>query len=107
MSERYNEFKALGADVIAVSRDPLDKATDFLLRREVPFTCLMDHDRSMFDVFGVPSTVISLGQRPATFVIDSQGGVAYADVGRQQWDIPTVESLLEVCRNLNGQAETH
>ena len=101
MSERYEEFRALGAEIIAVSRDPLDKATDFLLRREVPFKCLMDPDQGMFDAYGVPSTFISLGQRPATFVIDSQGRIAYTDVGKQQWDIPPVDSLLEVCRRLS------
>ena len=90
---------------MAVSRDPLDKATDFLLRREVPFTCLIDSDHAVFDAYGVPSTFISLGQRPATFVIDSQGSVAYTDVGRQLWDIPAVDSLLEVCRRLNGEAK--
>ena len=105
MSERYEEFKALGAEIIAVSRDPLDKTTDFLLRREVPFTCLIDPDHGMFDAYGVPSTFISLGQRPGTVIIDSQGCIAYTDVGRQQWDIPTVDRLLDVCRRLSDDAK--
>ncbi len=105
MSEQYGEFKASGAEIIVVSKDPLDKATDFLLRREVPFTCLMDPDHGMFEAYGVPSTIISLGQRPASFVIDSQGCIAYHNVGRQQWDIPAVVSLLEVCRRLSGDGK--
>ena len=68
------------------------------------FTCLVDPDRGMYAAYGVPSKAMSLGQRPATFIIDVRGYVAYADVGRQQWDIPDVDTLLDVCRSLSGHA---
>ena len=39
---------------------------------------------------------MSLGQRPALFVIDRDGIVRFDTVGTQQWQIPTNQQVLRV-----------
>jgi hypothetical protein len=39
---------------------------------------------------------LSLGQRPALFVIDQDGIVRFDTVGTQQWQIPTNQQVLQV-----------
>ena len=39
--------------------------------------------------------MISLGQRPALFIVDAEGTVRFAHLGFQQWEIPTIDETLE------------
>jgi hypothetical protein len=45
-------------------------------------------------MYDVKSAMISLGQRPGLFIVDSAGIVRYAYLGFQQWEIPTVDATL-------------
>ena len=49
---------------------------------------LVDEDHAVFDAYDVTSRLISLGQRPALFVIDADGVVRFERVGTQQYNIP-------------------
>jgi hypothetical protein len=48
----------------------------------------------------VISTILSLGQRPALFVVDAEGIVRFDSIGGQQWEIPTNENVLSVLASL-------
>lgn len=48
----------------------------------------------MFRQYDVKSAMISLGQRPGLFIIDREGIVAYAYLGFQQWEIPSIDDTL-------------
>jgi hypothetical protein len=43
---------------------------------------------------------MSLGQRPALFVIDTDGVVRFDSIGGQQWEIPTNKNVLGVLATL-------
>jgi hypothetical protein len=43
---------------------------------------------------------MSLGQRPAVFVVDRDGTVRFDSIGTQQWEIPTNDAVLEVLASL-------
>jgi hypothetical protein len=43
---------------------------------------------------------MSLGQRPAVFVIDRDGVVRFDSVGVQQWQIPSNDSVFAVLASL-------
>jgi hypothetical protein len=49
-----------------------------------------------------PRRAMSLGQRPALFVIDRSGVVRFDTVGTQQWQIPTNQQVLKVLGSLTG-----
>jgi hypothetical protein len=41
----------------------------------------------VFDAYDVTSRLISLGQQPALFIVDTEGTVRFDAVGNQQWDL--------------------
>lgn len=94
MRDRYGEFEERGAQVIAIAPDTVENASNYFHLHEMPFTCLPDPDRAVYRLYDVKSAMISLGQRPGLFVIDKEGVVQYAHLGRQQWEIPTVDETL-------------
>lgn len=66
----------------------------------IPFPCLVDPEHSVYNQYEVRSKLLSLGQRPALFIIDREGVVRYAYLGWQQWEIPRNETVLEMCRSI-------
>ena len=95
MRDRYSEFQERGAQVIAIAPDTLDNARRYFETNDIPFPCLPDPDREVFRLYDVRSALVSLGQRPALFIIDKDGIVRYAYLGWQQWEIPSVDETLE------------
>jgi peroxiredoxin len=94
LRDRYGEFQAKNAEVIAVAVDSVEHAGRYFERNEIPFPCLADPDRKVFRQYDVKSAMVSLGQRPGQFIIDSKGIVRYAHLGFQQWEIPPVDDTL-------------
>jgi peroxiredoxin Q/BCP len=94
LRDRYAEFADRGAEVLAVAADTPDNARDFFQSHQLPFPCLPDPGRDVYKLYGVESNVFSLGQRPGLFVIDAEGIVQFAYVGRQQWEIPSIDATL-------------
>jgi hypothetical protein len=43
---------------------------------------------------------MSLGQRPALFVVDREGVVRFDSIGTQQWQIPSNDNVLAVVASL-------
>jgi peroxiredoxin Q/BCP len=95
LRDRYSEFQEHGAQVIAIAPDSLDNARRYFETNDIPFPCLPDPDREVFRLYDVRSALVSLGQRPALFIIDKGGIVRYAYLGWQQWEIPAVDETLE------------
>jgi len=94
LRDRFEEFEKRGAQVLAIAPDTLENARDFFQSHDIPFPCLPDRDRTVFRQYDVKSAMISLGQRPGLFIIDKEGVVRYAQLGWQQWEIPSVDETL-------------
>ena len=101
MTEQYSRFTDAGAEVIAVVHDSATNARAFFERHPIPFPCLLDPDRRVYNRYPVESKAVSLGQRPALFVIDRDGIVRYAHIGWQQWQIPRNDDILQLCHSLS------
>ncbi len=101
MRDRIGEFEERGAQVIAIAPDTLERAHSYFQRNDIPFLCLADPDRVVFRQYDVKSAMISVGQRPGVFIIDSDGVVRYAYLGFQQWEIPSVDDTLAELDRLN------
>ena len=102
MRDDQERFEELGAAVVAVSAESVKAAGSYLDRHPLPFPIVVDADHEMFDAYDVTSRALSLGQRPAVFVIDGDGVVRFDSIGTQQWQIPTNEAVLEVLRGLDA-----
>jgi peroxiredoxin len=100
LREDNERFSELGARVLAVAPDGVDAVVRFTKDNSFPFRIVSDADHSAFDAYDVASRAFSLGQRPAVFVIDTDGTVRFDSVGTQQWQIPTNDAVLDVVRGL-------
>jgi peroxiredoxin len=83
LRDDYERFTALGAEVLAISAEPPQRSEAYLRSHPLPYP-----------------TLISLGQRPGLFVIDSEGVVRFEEVGAQQYNIPPNEKVLGVLESL-------
>lgn len=101
MRDEFDAFQTRGAQVVCVAPHGVDDAREIKERDTLPFTVLADEDRAVFRAYDVASTMLSLGQRPAVFVVDAQGDVRFAYVGSQQWDIPKNAQVLECLDTLS------
>ncbi len=102
MTERYDDLVDTGAEVLAIAPAGLEKTASFARSHGVPFPCLADPDHQAYASYDVESTVASLGQRPALFVVDRDGLVRYAHIGWQQWEIPSIDEVVALCQELGA-----
>jgi peroxiredoxin len=100
LRDDIERFATAGAQVVAVAPDTADGVAKFVDGNPYPFPLLPDADHVVFDAYDVVSTLMSLGQRPALFVVDQAGVVRFDSIGTQQWQIPSNENVLAVVSSL-------
>ena len=100
MRDDINRFDQAGAKVIAIAPDTSEGVSRFVRDKDYPFALLADTDHVVFDAYDVANKLMSLGQRPALFVIDRDGIVRFDSVGTQQWQIPSNDNVLTVLSSL-------
>ena len=100
MRDDHDRFAEFGARILAIAPESVASTNRYLERNPMPFPLLPDPEHQVFDQYDVISTMMSLGQRPALFVLDAAGVVRYNQVGVQQWQIPPNEEILGVLRAL-------
>jgi peroxiredoxin len=100
LREDIQKFNDAGARVVTVAPDTADGVARFVRNNEYPFPLLADVKHEVFDAYDVVNTLMSLGQRPALFVIDREGVVRFDSIGTQQWQIPTNDNVLKVVAGL-------
>jgi thioredoxin-dependent peroxiredoxin len=100
LRDDYERFTAVGAEVLAISAETPERSEAYLRSHPLPYPTLVDDDHAVFDAYDVTSRLISLGQRPALFVIDAEGVVRFEEVGAQQYNIPPNEKVLRVLESL-------
>jgi peroxiredoxin len=127
LGEAHDEFRKAGADVVAIFQYRADPTFHFCRKRGVPFDCLGDPEREGYHAVGLErgsaKEVIGpqliggwlraarhgampgvpkgdTAQRPGTFVVDTDGKVAFAHYNKDSGDNPDTSELLEVVRGL-------
>jgi peroxiredoxin Q/BCP len=100
LRDDHERFQAAGAEVLAISAEPADASEAYLRAHPLPFPTLIDDRHRVFDAYDVTSRMMSLGQRPAVFVIDQAGIVRFDEIGAQQWNIPSNRTVFGVLDSL-------
>ena len=100
MRDDIDRFATAGAQVVAIAPDTAEGVAKFVDGNQYPFPLLPDADHVVFDAYDVVSTLMSLGQRPALFVVDQAGVVRFDSIGTQQWQIPSNDNVLAVVSSL-------
>ena len=103
MTQQYSRISEKGAEVLAIVRSSMAAASEYFQVQHIPFPCLVDYDRKVYELYWVQSKLVSLGQRPALFIIDPQGIVQFAQIGWQQWQIPAADEVLRRLDSLSGE----
>ena len=86
--------------MVAIAPESGDGVVRFVRDNDYPFPLLADPDHQVFDAYDVVNKLMSLGQRPAVFVIDRNGIVRFDSIGTQQWQIATKDKVLAVLSSL-------
>jgi peroxiredoxin Q/BCP len=71
--DQYEDFKALGAEVIGISSDNVASHQQFAKKYQLPFTLVTDPDKKIKKLFGVPSAMLGLLPGRVTYVADKNG----------------------------------
>ena len=71
--DQYEDFTALGAEVIGVSSDNETSHKKFASRYKLPFILLADGNKKLRRLFGVPNDLLGLLPGRVTYVIDKEG----------------------------------
>ena len=121
MRRRYDEFRARGAEVLAIGFDPLERAERYAREEGLSFPLLVDPERRVYRAYGLEQgalwrfllPAVPLGylrliaagrrvQRPqegplqlgGDFVVDPAGRLALVHPSKGPTDRPTVAELL-------------
>ena len=83
-SSLYNDFKALGYEIVGISRDSVASHQKFVCKLDIPFALLSDPDETVCQQFGVMKEKNMYGKKVwgierSTFVLDKQGKIV------QEW----------------------
>lgn len=71
--DKYQDFKDLGAEVIAISSDSEASHQKFMNEYNLPFIFLSDKNKEARKAFGVQSSLLGLVPGRETFVFDKKG----------------------------------
>ena len=71
--DRYEDFKALGAEVIGISSDSEKMHQKFAKTYNLPFILLSDHKKKVRKQFGVPNSLLGLLPGRETYVFNKEG----------------------------------
>jgi peroxiredoxin Q/BCP len=70
------EFTAVGAQIVGISKDEIDKQASWAERRGFDYPLLSDPDRSVADAFGVKGGLLGISPvKRSTFVIGTDGRI--------------------------------
>lgn len=94
MRQDYDQFQQREAEILAIAPDTLGNTRDYFQRHQLPFPGLVDDLHAVYDLYDVQNRILSLGQRPALFLVDKQGIMRSAYLGTQQWEIPSNAEVL-------------
>ena len=77
-SALYNDFKALGYEIVGISRDSVASHQKFVCKLNIPFPLLSDTDETVCQQFGVMKEKNMYGKKVwgierSTFVLNQQG----------------------------------
>jgi peroxiredoxin len=130
LGEAHEEIRTAGGDVVAIFQYRAEPTYHFCRKRKVPFDCLGDPEREGYHAVGLERGSVGeymgpqlakgfvraarhgafagvpkgdVAQRPGTFVVATDGTVAFAHYHKDSSDNPDTEELLKVVRGLGAR----
>jgi peroxiredoxin Q/BCP len=96
LAEDYDKIKQAGAELVAISVDNQSYAWSMGQTTNAKFEILSDTDHKVIEEYGVFNSHEHGGiAYPSTFVLDKQGVIRFAYVGKNPTDRPPDTSILD------------
>ena len=112
IAERDDEFTALGATVVSILPESVERARSWQESYDLPFPLLADPDTAVSDAydqpvrFGVLGSLHDLvGRMPVAMIVDTSGDeaeIVFTYEGRMPADRPEIDDLLDRLRALSA-----
>ena len=100
MQTGYEDIRAEGAELIAISADPLTVVDSTQQKLEITYPLLSDENREMVIAYNVLDPSNTDIARPATYIIDSNGRVAWKFLDVQTGGRLGPDEILTALKNL-------
>jgi len=114
VQKRYREIQEKNGEVVAIFPGKPEHLQPYYLQRKIPFPILANENRTAIDAYGVRNTWALFHRgipHPATYVIDCNGVVRFADVRRQHFFrvpvgalVAKVDELSPICSTAGVEA---
>ena len=100
----YSDMRAQGAELLAISVDSAADARRMATHVEASFPVLYDENRSVLATYGLTEALSDGGFSSATFILDRNRNLTLDPVGSTPANRLPGETIVEVLRQLNGNA---
>lgn len=104
MRDRYNDFLARGAEILAVGPDDAQAFKKYWAKENIPFVGLPDPDHTVAKRYRQEVNIFKLGRMPLNCIVDANGRIRYIHYGSSMSDIPDNETFLSVIDCLNDSS---
>jgi peroxiredoxin Q/BCP len=104
MRDDYARFRALGTEIVVVTRHDAAAMRAHWHKERLPYLGIADEQGRITARFGQQWKLHKLGRMPAQLIIDCAGTVAFAHYGASMSDIPDNARMLALIGMLPGCA---
>lgn len=96
MQQNYGEIKAAGAELIAISVESIGLTERTIDNNNLTYIVLSDGKKEATALYNVFEQPLNQNSRAATFIIDSDGTVAWKSLDKQFGRVPTATTMAEL-----------
>ena len=100
MSERYNDFKKAGAQIIAINAEASTEQADFKKTKNIEYMFLSDPEIVAIKKYGIFNEQDNTHVIPSIFIIDKNGVIRWKYVGKNAGDRPQPDAVLEALKRI-------
>ena len=105
LRDGYAEFKARGAEILAIGPDSFEKYVAYWKENNLPYPGLPDPNKQVLKRYKQEVNLFKLGRMPLNAIVDRAGLIRFIHYGYSMSDIPDNETLLGVIDELNASSE--
>lgn len=99
--DQFADFSDMGAKVIGISSDSVEKHRQFAEKHNLPFTLLSDENKKVRRVFGVPGDMLGILPGRVTYIVDRDGIVRHV-FNSQLNATKHVKEAIRILKQLGG-----
>ncbi len=101
MRDRYVDFTARDAEILAIGPDKPDSFANYWRENQIPFVGLPDPEHRVAKSYKQEVNLFKFGRMPMNSIVDRDGYIRFVHYGLNMADIPDTETFLQVIDELD------